>query len=339
MVETVLVTGGSGFLGGWCIVALLQRGYDVRATVRSLSKADAVRPMVATQVDPGARLTFARADLTSDAGWDAAMTGIDHVLHVASPLGGEGESLAALVGPARDGTIRVLAAATKAGVKRIVVTSSCAAATPRDQTSGGPGGTSTSDETTWTDAGDPKLNAYRKSKAIAERAAWDWMEANGEPSRLTTILPAAIFGPVLSPEAMSSVALIQGLLNGRPPAVPRVSFNIVDVRDVAEAHVLALTTPEAAGQRFIASGEFLWMKDVAAILRDGLGYGTGKVPRRVMPDGLVRLIAIFVPPMRALTPIIGRRHSFDGRKAGRLLGLQLRPARDTILDCARSLDA
>ncbi|CAN5125171.1 aldehyde reductase [soil metagenome] len=334
MVQTVFVTGGSGFVGGWCIVTLLRRGYDVRATLRSLSKADAVRAMVATQVDPGDRLTFAQADLMSDAGWDAAMAGIDHVLHVASPLGGEGQSVAALVGPARDGTIRVLAAATRAGVKRIVVTSSCAAATPLDQS-----GESVSDETTWTDAEDPKLNAYRKSKAIAEWAAWDWMEANDDPARLTTILPAAIFGPVLSREAMSSVALIQGLLNGRPPAVPRVSFNVVDVRDVAEAHVLALTTPEAAGQRFIAAGEFLWMKDVAAILRDGLGAKAGKVPRRIMPDVLVRLIAIFVPPMRALTPIIGRRHSFDGRKAGQLLGLQYRPARDTILDCARSLGA
>lgn len=334
MAETVLVTGGSGFVGGWCIVALLQRGYAVLATLRSLSKAGAVRAMVEAQVDPGDRLTFVEADLTADAGWDAAMVGIDHVLHVASPLGGEGQSLAALVGPARDGTIRVLAAATKAGVKRIVVTSSCAAATPRDQS-----GDSSSDEATWTDVGDPNLNAYRKSKAIAERAAWDWMEAHGDPQRLTTILPAAIFGPVLSGEARSSVVLIEGLLNGRPPAIPRVSFNVVDVRDVADAHVRALTAPEAMGQRFIAAGEFLWMKDVAAILRSDLGEAGRRVPTRIMPDVLVRLIAIFVPPMRALTPIIGRRHSFDGAKAGQLLGLQFRPARETLIDCARSLGA
>lgn len=332
MTHTVLVTGGSGFIAGWCIVQLLEQGHAVRATVRRLDKGEAVRAAVARTGVATDRLSFVEADLTADAGWDAAMAGVDRVLHVASPLGGQGESLEALVAPARDGTIRVLKAATQAGVERIVVTSSCAAATPRDTS-----GDTSSDETTWSDPSDPRLDPYRKSKAIAEKAAWDWMAAHSDPGRMVTVLPAAVFGPVLSREAMSSVALIDGLLQGRPPMTPRVGFNVVDVRDVAALHLLAMTAPEAAGQRFIAAGERLWMRDVAAILRRGLGAQAARVPRRDMPDWMVRLLARFVPAMRALVPMIGRRHSFSGAKAQTELGWHARPAEDTILDCGRSV--
>lgn len=332
MGETVLVTGGSGYVAGWCIVELLKRGYTVRATLRSLSREPAVRAAIATAAGDTGRLTFFAADLTADAGWDEAVAGCDYVLHVASPMGGGGESLEALVAPARDGTTRVLAAATRAGVRRVVMTSSCAAATPRDQ-----GGDSVSDETAWTDLEDPNLNAYRKSKAISERHAWDWMAARSDPARLTTILPAAIFGPVLTRENLGSVGLIDGLLKGRPPGIPRISFNIVDVRDLADLHIRAMTAPEAAGQRFIASGQFLWMKEVAAILRDNLGAAAARVPTGGMPDVLVRLLAIFVKPLRAITPIIGRRHSFSSARARAVLGFDPRPASATIIDCGRSL--
>lgn len=335
MTETILVTGGSGFVAGWCIVRLLEAGHTVRATLRDLSKAEAVRRAVMTMVDPGERLSFVRADLTSDDGWDAALEGCDRVLHVASPLGSDGtESLEALTRPARDGTLRVLAAAKRADVKRVVVTSSCAAATPRDTAREG-----LADETVWTDPQDPNLNAYRKSKAIAERAAWDWMHAHWDPTRLTTVLPAAVFGPILSREAMSSVALIQGLLNGRPPGVPRVGLNVVDVRDVADLHVRAMAAPQAEGRRFIAAGPFMWMRELTETLRARLGDRAVRVPRRQMPDVVVRLLAVFVAQMRPLVPMIGRRISFSAQAAEQTLDWRARPAGDTLQDCAESLQS
>lgn len=333
MAETVLVTGGSGFVAGWCIVRLLEAGHTVRATLRDLGKAEAVRQAVAAVVDPGQRLSFVKADLTLDDGWDDAVAGCDRVLHVASPLGFDGaDDLEALTRPARDGTLRVLAAAKRADVKRVVITSSCAAATPRDTTRDG-----LTDETVWTDPQDPNLNAYRKSKAIAERAAWDWAHAHWDPARVTTVLPAAVFGPVLSKEAMSSVALIQGLLNGRPPGVPRVGLNVVDVRDVADLHIQAMAAPQAEGRRFIAAGPFMWMRDLTEILRERLGPGAARVPRRQMPDVVVRLLAVFVAQMRPLVPMIGRRISFSARAAEQALGWRARPAGDTLQDCAESL--
>jgi dihydroflavonol-4-reductase len=333
MAELALVTGGSGFIAGWCIAGLLDRGYRVRTTVRSAAKEAAVRAAVAAAGADDRALEVVAADLTRDDGWDAAVAGCDYVLHVASAMGGDGQTdLEAMVRPARDGTLRVLKAAVAADVKRIVVTSSCAAVTPRVVT-----GDSVSDETVWTDVDDPHLDAYRKSKAIAERAAWDWMAEHDTPARMTTILPAAVFGPILSREAMSSVALIEGLLNGRPPAAPRIGFNVVDVRDVADLHIRAMTAPEAAGQRFIAAGERMWMREVAAVLRGRLGAEGARVPKGQMPDWLTRTLAVFVPRMRTLVPMIGRRHSFSADKARRLLGFAPRPAEETLVDCALSL--
>lgn len=328
--ETVLVTGGSGFIGGWCVAKLLTAGYRVRATVRTEAKAEAVRRAVAAAGAPITALEFAVADLTADTGWDAAMAGCDRVLHVASPL--SGAALADLIGPARDGTLRVLAAARKAGVKRVVVTSSCAAVTPREVR-----GDTTSDETIWSDVTDPNLDDYRRSKTLAERAAWDWAAENGFTDRLVTVLPAAVFGPILSREAMSSVALIDGLLNGRPPRIPRIGFNVVDVRDVADLHLKAMIAPEAAGQRFIAAGERMGMEDVAAVLKSGLGREGARVPTKRMPDPVVRLLAVFIPRMRTLVPMLGRRHAFSADKAQRVLGFSPRPTRETLLDCAHSL--
>ncbi len=332
MTQTVLVTGGSGFIAGWCVAQLLGQGYAVRATVRSDDKADIVRQTVGKAGADLSRLSFAIADLTQDAGWNEAAQGCDYVLHVASPLGRDTQDLEALVRPARDGTIRVLKAAKAANVKRVVVTSSCAAVTPRDTS-----GVVEVDETSWADPSDPNLDNYRRSKAVAEKAAWDWMSEHDDPARMTTVLPAAVFGPILSREAMSSVALIDGLMNGRPPMTPRVGFNVVDVRDVADLHIRAMTTPEAAGQRLIAAGERMWMGDVAAILRRRLGARAAKVPKRDMPDWLVRLMARFVPLMKPLVPMIGRRISFSSAKAQAMTGWKPRPAEATIVECAESL--
>ena len=331
MTGTVLVTGGKGYVAGWCIAGLLRRGYTVRTTVRSLASEAAVRAAIAREVDPGERLSFFAADLTRDEGWDQAMAGCDHVLHVASPLGGAAakQGREAFVVPARDGTLRVLRAARKAGVKRVVMTSAAATARPPLASE------RVSDETVWADPQDPQFDHYRVSKIIAERAAWDFVK--DAPDLLTTILPGAVFGPVLSADSLGSVAIIQGLLQGRPTALPRIGFWVVDVRDLAELHIRAMTAPEAAGQRFIAAGEFLWMEDIATTLRTRLGRRAPKVPTRRLPDFVVRLLLPFQPALKALAPLLGRRFPLSAEKAARVLGFTPRSAADTIADCAESL--
>ena len=332
MTETVLVTGGNGFVAGWCVAELLRRGYAVRTTVRSLARKPA---------DHGGRLTVFVADLMSDAGWDAAVAGCDYVLHVASPLGGGGsKDPDELIVPARDGTLRVLKAATKAEVKRVVMTSSCAAATPPLTSGGGGGGGGGGgvfDESVWTDLEGGRLNAYRTSKVISERAAWRFMESYEGPTTLTTVLPGAVFGPVLSADNLGSVQVIGRLVRGRLLGVPRLGFNIVDVRDLADLHLRAMTSAQAAGQRFIAVSEFMWLADVAKELRDKLGTVAGQVPARVLPDVLFRLIALFDPGVRAVLPNLGRKHVHTSEKARRLLGWRPRPAATTVVDCAESL--
>jgi len=333
MNEMVLVTGGTGFVAGWCIVELLARGYRVRTTVRSREKEVAVRAAVGRKLDPGDRLTVVVADLTRDDGWDAAMAGCTYVLHVASPMtSASGSDPLALIGPARDGTLRVLAAATNAGVKRVVMTSSCAAVNQGLQS-----GDTESDETVWASEDDPDLNAYRLSKILAERAAWRFMAAHSSATELTTVLPAAIFGPVLTSENLGSVGLIQRQLQGTMPGIPNVGFCVVDVRDLAKLHVDAMTAPQAAGERFIAAGDFIWMREVARTLRERLGARATRVPTRTLPNWLVRLASRFVPEMRQLVPMLGRKHVYRSDKAQKLLGYRPRSVTQTIVDCAESL--
>jgi nucleoside-diphosphate-sugar epimerase len=330
MAETVLVTGGTGYIALWCITGLLEAGYTVRTSVRSLEKEADVRAAVASVTGSTDRLTFAVADLTDDAGWDAAMQGCDYVLHVASPLGGGTSSdRDALVAPARDGTLRVLRAATKARVKRVVMTSAAAAArTPMSSEA-------ISDETVWADENDSRFDAYRRSKIIAERAAWEFMADSH--TEFTTILPGAVFGPALMRGDGGSLRVISGLLQGRPPGLPRLGFWIVDVRDLAALHIGAMTASAAAGQRFIAANEFMWMEDIAKALRSGLGERARKVPTRRMPDVLVRLLALFLPLLRGFTAELGRRNELTSAKARRLLGFAPRPARVTVIECAEGL--
>lgn len=333
MTETVLVTGGTGFVASWCIVELLQRGFAVRTTVRSLSKEQAVRAAISTAIDPGDRLTFFAADLTSDVGWDAAVAGCDYVLHVASPLGWDNpKDPDALIVPARDGALRVLRAATQAAVKRVVLTSACAAASPPLASAD-----SMNDETLWTDPENGQLNAYQKSKTLAERAAWQFMRDYHGPTTLTTILPGAVFGPVLSAENLGSVQVIGRLLQGRLPGNPRLGFEVVDVRDLADVHIRAMTEAQAAGQRFIAAGSFLWMTDISKTLHSKLGRAARKVPTRTLPDFVLRLLSAFDPLLREVTPRLGRKHLHTSEKAQRLLGWQQRPAAVTVVDCAESL--
>jgi len=331
---TVLVTGGSGFIGSWCVIGLLQQGYTVRATVRDLRREGEVRAMVGKQVDPGNRLGVHAVTLTSDDGWDAAAEGAEYVLHVASPLGVPlPKHPDDLIVPAHDGATRALKAAIKAGAKRVVMTSSVAACA-RDSRSGGDW---VSDETVWTDPKDPAADAYVQSKTIAERAAWDLIAAEGGATSLAVVNPALVIGPVLGKDFSESVQVVERLLSGRVPGLPRLSFNIVDVRDVADLHIRAMTDPAAAGQRFIAAGDFAWMADIAAILRLKLGAAASKVPTAKAPDILLRLVSLFDRDLKAVTPGLGRKRTFSSAKAQSLLGWKHRPLEDTILDCARSL--
>ncbi|WP_329166079.1 NAD-dependent epimerase/dehydratase family protein [Streptomyces sp. NBC_01717] len=334
MPETVLVTGGSGYVAGWCVVELLQRGYRVRTTVRSRSKEQAVSEAVATRLDAGGRLEFAVADLTADEGWHAAVKGVDHVLHVASPLGGAvADDSEAMIAPARDGALRVLRAATAAGVRRVVMTSAANTASPSSYTEEG-----VTDEALWTDPDDPTLIPYRRSKTLAERAAWDFMATSGGPTELTTILPGAVFGPILATSTIGSVGIVQRMLSGAMRGVPRIGLEIVDVRDLADIHIRAMTSPLAAGERFLATGEFTWMLDMARALREELGRDAARVSSRQIPDLAVRLAARFRDPsLRDITPALGRRNRHSTAKAHRILGWRPRPARETVIDCGRSL--
>ncbi|RVT96850.1 NAD-dependent epimerase/dehydratase family protein [Rhodovarius crocodyli] len=332
MRDTVLVTGGTGFIASWAIVSLLRQGYAVRTTIREPGREAAVRQATgAAMAEPGDRLTCVVADLTRDDGWDSAMAGCRHVLHIASPLGREAPSdRDALVGPARDGTLRVLRAAVAAGVERVVMTS--AAATARER-----GSSAVSTEAIWADPEDPLLDPYRRSKILAERAAWDFMAGAGNRTSLTTILPGAVFGPLLPGVPVGSVWMVKSLLEGKPPRLLNLGLSVVDVRDLAEAHVAALTAPAAPGERFLCTGHFLWMPEVAAVLRQGLGARGARVPDKVLPDWLVGPLSWVVPRLRMFRHDIGQRREADNGKARAVLGFDPRPAAETLLDCARSL--
>ena len=332
---TVLVTGGSGYIGSWCVIAALQQGYAVRTTVRSLAKEPQARAAIAKQVDPGNRLSFHAVDLTADAGWDEAMAGCEYVLHVASPIAvAEPKDPDELIVPAREGARRAVSAAIKAGVKRVVLTSSVAAASPGETS-----GDSLTDENLWTDLSDPKVSAYSRSKTLAERAAWDLIGASDGATTLATVNPALVLGPVLSDDFSGSIQVVERLMTGRVPGLPRLGFNIVDVRDVADLHLRAMTQPQAAGQRFIAAGRWAWMADLAVVLKAKLGAEAAKVPTRKVPDFVLRLAGLFDRDIASVTSGLGRKHDFSSAKAQNLLGWKPRPVEDTALDCARSLIA
>ena len=330
--RTVLVTGGSGFLGGWCVATLLNAGHRVRTTVRDLGRESELRTRLAPVADAGDRLSFHVADLLADDGWAEAVAGCDYVLHVASPFPpAQPQDPDELIVPAREGTLRVLRLALDAGVQRVVVTSSVAAVR---------GGVTEApkplDESSWTDGDNERLEPYTRSKAIAERAAWDLVEGRGEKDRLAVVNPGAILGPVLGAESSTSLQMVGRLLRGAPGA-PRIGFSVVDVRDVAELHVQAMTDPAAAGERFIAVNRFMWMAEVAAILRAQLGPDAAKVPKRQLPDFLVRLMGRFDPSVRGVAKQLGQRVEVSGEKARTKLGWQTRPVEETVADCGRSL--
>lgn len=333
--ETVLVTGGSGYLGGWCVYELLRRGYRVRTTVRSHDKIDDVRGAARSgpeDVDD-TQLHVLVADLTRDAGWLEAVDDCDYVLHTASPFPvAQPRNPDDLLIPAVEGTRRVLSTALRAGVSRIVLTSS--SATVR-HVADATGRQEVFDESTWTDVRDPRASTYARSKTLAEQAAWRLVA--GDRSVLATILPGTMLGPLRAGRAAYSVQAVSQLLAGTAPGIPRLGYSFVDVRDVVDAHLAAMLAPSAGGRRFLVSNEFLWLRELAEMLRAELGPAADKVPIRALPTPLVRLVALGNPSLRQLRGDLGRRSEFDTTAAQSILDFAPRPIRQTVLACANSV--
>ncbi|TWB79794.1 dihydroflavonol-4-reductase [Nitrospirillum amazonense] len=331
--QLILVTGGTGFIAQHCILAALSAGYRVRTTVRSLSREAEVRAHLKVGgVEAGDRLTFVAADLTADDGWAEAAAGCAYVLHGASPTPtGEQVSEDDWVRPAVEGNLRVLRAARDAGVRRVVLTSAFGAICAGHKAMGRP-----FNETDWSDL-TGTVWPYQKSKTLAERAAWDFIAREGRGLDLSAVNPTAVLGPVLGADYSHSIGLIRNMMNGQP-GCPKLNCGIVDVRDVADLHLRAMTHPAANGERFLAiSGESLWMIDIARVLRRRLGAAAAKVPTRVLPNWLVRLISLKNPVMKGAVTLLGVNLNATSEKAIRLLGWAPRPAEEAIVATAESL--
>ena len=333
--ELVLVTGGSGFIGSHCIVALRNAGYRVRTTVRSLDRDTQVRAMLkGAGVEGGEWLQFAAADLLSDSGWPAAVAGCDYVLHVASPFPpsvpkNEDE----LIVPAREGALRVLKASRDAGVKRVVLTSSFAAIGY-----GHPEQKEPFDETSWTDPNAADVMPYTKSKTLAERAAWDFIAREERSMELSVVNPVGVFGPVLGPDYSTSIMLVKRLMDGEMPGCPNLRFGVVDVRDVADLHLLAMTNPAAKGERFLAvAGDFMSVPEMAAMLRERMGAAGRYIPTRTLPDWLVKLVAKFDSAVSQIVPELGKYKNATNAKARRVLGWAPRSNEESLVATAESL--
>ena len=337
--ELVLVTGGSGFIAMHCTRKLLAAGYRVRNTVRSLAREAEVRATLESAGadaggDPGDRLAFFAADLTADAGWAEAAAGCDYVLHVASPFPvnvprHEDE----LIVPAREGALRLLRAARGAGVKRVVLTSSFAAIGYGHAQADRP-----FTEHDWTKPEGGGVTAYAKSKTLAERAAWDFMAREGGDMELSVVNPVGVFGPALGADFSTSIEIIRRMMDGALPALPRITFGVVDVRDVADLHLSAMTDPEAAGERFLAvAGEFVSMRDVGLMLKRRMGDAARRVPTRELPDWLLRIVALVDKSVGQIVPELGKRKDASADKARRMLGWSPRSAEDAVAATAESL--
>jgi nucleoside-diphosphate-sugar epimerase len=335
MPNTVLVTGGSGFIGSHIILQLLAAGYQVRTTIRNLKREGDVRAMLKVGgADPGNRLSFYAADLENEMGWREAVSGCNFVLHVASPLPPSvPKNEDDLIVPAREGTLRVLRASRDAGVKRVVLTSSFAAIGYGYKVRETP-----FNETDWTDPDGDDVAPYTKSKTLAERAAWDFLVRDGGSLELSVINPVGVFGPVLGPDYSASILLVQRMMDGAMPGAPQLYFGAVDVRDVADLHLRAMTHPAAKGERFLAvAGDFLTMLDIAKILRARLGDAARRVPTRQLPNWLVRFASLRDPAIKLILPELGKKKNATNEKARRLLGWGPRSNEEALVATAESL--
>jgi len=333
--QKVLVTGGTGFVAIHSILQLLNRGYQVRTTVRSIKSKDKIFEMLKNGgITDFSKLDFIEADLTSDNNWPEAMIDCNYVLHIASPIflrlpKNEDE----MIRPAVDGTLRVLKAAREAGVKRVVMTSNFGAV-----------GYSHKDKNTliteesWTNPDEKGLSTYNKSKVLAEKAAWNFMKTEGGSLELSVINPMGIFGPSLSPDLSSGFEMLKKLLDGTMKAIPDIRLGIVDVRDVAELHILAMENPEAKGQRFLAlAGGTMSLLEIVKLLKIKMPYTVEKASTKSLPTFIIRLTALFNDQARAILPLTGIYRQASNEKAKTVLGWKPRNNEEAIMATVISL--
>ncbi|MDR2498874.1 MAG: aldehyde reductase [Tannerellaceae bacterium] len=331
----VLVTGGAGFVASNVILQLLQKGYHVRATLRSLSRqAEVIDMMRNGGLIECKQLSFVEADLTDDANWDMAASGCAYVMHIASPIclrlpRREDE----MIRPAVDGTLRVLRSALKAGARRVVMTSNFGAVGYGHKKEAG-----LITEKSWTDPNQRGLSAYNKSKVMAELAAWNFIRSEGLQMELSIINPMAIFGPALGPSLSSGSELLKNIISGSMKAVPKLGMGIVDVRDLADLHIRAMTHPSAAGERFLAlSGGVVTLPQIAILLKHEMPEASANVSLKVLPNAVVRLASLFNAEARAIAPMLGIDRNASNEKARTLLGWHPRTNEEALLATAESL--
>lgn len=331
--EKVLVTGATGFIASHLILQLLDKGYEVRGTARSTEKAGRLNKILSDYAGKPVNIEIVAADLSSDEGWAEAVKGVSYVQHVASPFPTDApKSADELIIPARDGALRVLRAAKAEGVKRVVMTSSMAAIgygwgdkRPELLT-----------EIHWSNSDNLSDNtAYARSKTIAEKAAWDYVNGEGAGLELSVINPVAVLGPAMSKDVSSSLQLVSQPLEGKLPAFPKLSFGVIDVRDVARAHIEAMLRPEANGERFICAGDILWMDEMGEVLRKA--FPDRKIPKGTLPNWLVRLFAQLNPPLKQVLPELGKKRAYSNEKLKTVLGIDPIPADEAVVASAKSL--
>ena len=332
--KKVLVTGISGFVGQHCAAELLKKGYAVRGSVRSLSKTDEVINGITKQIDTKGNLEFCELDLMKDAGWDKAMEGCDFVLHVASPFvvkvpKDENE----LIKPAVEGTLRALKAAKKAGVKRVVLTSSTVAM------HGGQSGIIKINQDSWTNVNGKNVTAYFKSKTLAEKSAWDFIKNQTGDTKLELVVvnPGPIYGPTLTGNlATEAMDFFKKLITGKVPMLPQAYSVMSDVRDVAAIHVQALENEKANGKRFIVTSEESHaIQEIAQILKTN---GYDKVSTKLAPTFLLKFIAKFNDEMKGMLPFVGNTIEADVSNTMKTFNWKPIPFKNTVLDTAKSVE-
>jgi len=332
---TVLVTGASGFIAKHCIAELLREGYPVQATLRNPARADETRRAIANAGADASTVRFIAADLLSDTGWDEAAAGCTYVLHVASPFPLKNpRNPQDVIRPAREGALRVLRAATRAGVKRVVLTSSIVAVTlPWPEAEPG----HVFDETDWSNPGRPDVTPYVVSKTVAEKAAWDFVDATPGAPELTVVNPGFVLGPAVDADLSTSHEVIRLMGNGSYPVAPKIGFPISDVRDVVVTHILAMIHTGAAGQRFLSANGFLHLYEVGQLVKQTLPDVGKKVPRGEMPDFLVRALSLVDRRLKAVLADLGFPRPVSSAKAQQMLGQSFRSPQEAVVSAARSL--
>ncbi|MEO0929402.1 MAG: aldehyde reductase [Pseudomonadota bacterium] len=336
MPQTVLLTGASGYIAKHIALQLLEAGYHVRGTVRSLSRSDevtaAIRPHLSDDNDLKTRLTFVALDLSSDDGWDAAMAGIDVLMHTASPFPMEQpKNDDELIRPAVDGALRALKSAQRAGVTRVVMTSSTVAISGSKL----PAGDTAYDETNWTDPADQNVTAYGKSKTLAEKAAWEFQRMHAPEMNLTMINPGFVVGAPLDNTFGTSISVIVRILQAKDPMLPNFGFGSVDVLDVAEMHVTVIDKPQTYGQRIMTVDRFIWFVDMAKAIK--VAFPDRKIRTMVAPDLIVRFLALFDPAIKSIVPALGQEQKMDNSRAVATLGRGMRQSQKSVVASAKHL--